>query len=181
MVGWVNPNAILMISLTPRNDILMDKKVIKELKPLWSKMKKALDGTNLSSGPADLLLDRKTHQSRAENSIKALALLSPLAPSKTVTMNSQELWASDGSMHPANAGPLEEKIITSVITRPKTLVLRIRDNMSSILQGELMGMIATTILATPSSQKTPYLFTDHLNTVRLIDDHRAGQNTTVRL
>ena len=61
------------------------------------------------------------------------------------------------------------------------MVLRIRDSASSILQGELMGMIATTILATPLSQKKSSLFTDHLNTVRLIDDHQAGQNTMVRV
>ena len=63
------------------------------------------------------------------------------------------------------------------------MVLRLRDNSSSILQGELMGMIASTIIAMSSIRNhcSSCLFSDHLNTVRLVEDHQAGSNTNARL
>jgi hypothetical protein len=52
-------------------------------------------------------------------------------------------------MIPATAGVLDRKSITAAITGPRTLVLRIDGRNSSILQGELIGLIAGLTLTQP--------------------------------
>ncbi|KII90283.1 hypothetical protein PLICRDRAFT_159732 [Plicaturopsis crispa FD-325 SS-3] len=82
------------------------------------------------------------------------------------------IWASDGSMVPATASADEEKSVVAATTGPKTLVTKIAGRSASILQGELMGQIMTLALidSTTHQNPIPELFTDHLNSVRLLQD-----------
>ncbi|KAJ7853588.1 hypothetical protein B0H13DRAFT_1642863 [Mycena leptocephala] len=75
-------------------------------------------------------------------------------------------WRLHGSMIPAAAGILDSKSITAAITGPRTLVLRI--------DGELIGLIAGLILSSNNGHLEPSLYTDHLNSTRLIDDSRTN-------
>ena len=69
---------------------------------------------------------------------------------------------------------------TCAITGPQTMVMRIPGQANSILQGELMGLIATmTISVSQSNGGT--IFSDHLNTTQLISDHKAGGYTEAKL
>lgn len=136
-------------------------------------------------GSKDLIVDRETRKRRAENSIKALALQSSLKPSRVRESNYAESWALDGSMCPAAAGILDDKVVTCAMTGTKTLTLRVRGKANSILQRELMGMIASATIAEPRTSsndgKHSQLYSDHLNTICFIEDHQAGGNTVARL
>ncbi|KAJ7166150.1 hypothetical protein C8R46DRAFT_900122 [Mycena filopes] len=101
----------------------------------------------------------------------SLAALSTL-PRSSLHPPNLSSWASDGSMLPAAAGILDPKSVTSALTGPATLVLKIEGHNVSILQGELVGLIMALILS-PADDATSVLYTDHLNSVRLIDDSRT--------
>ena len=182
-VGSIDNNWKLNVCCTPPND----GKSNYQDKQIWEKLKNALNGVGITrcvdgiSNGLDLLLSREDRQLRAERAIGALALMTSLKPSVVRSGNHGENWASDGSMKPATAGPLEDKTITCAITGPTTLVLKIKDKASSILQGELMGMIGSSVLANSSDNQSSTVFSDHMNTTRIIDDHRAGSNTTAKL
>ena len=80
---------------------------------------------------------------------------------------------------------MEEKSITGVATGQKTSVMRIPNHNVSILQGEQLGLIIALILSENSNLTHQYergrLLTDHLNSVRLIEDHKSGVSQTARL
>jgi hypothetical protein len=80
-------------------------------------------------------------------------------------------------MTPASSGISDPKSITAAVTGPATLVLRVLDRNSSILQGEQMGLLAALVLADPSLQ----IYTDHLNSTMLIEDSRSAINLDRRL
>ncbi|KAF8233571.1 hypothetical protein L208DRAFT_1203923, partial [Tricholoma matsutake] len=80
-----------------------------------------------------------------------------------------QLWGTDGSMVPASAGLLDDKSVTSAITGPHTMVMRLLGCNISILHGELVGIIGGLILSDPLDDST-LIYTDHLNSTRLIDD-----------
>src|SRR6202042_63811 len=90
-------------------------------------------------------------------------------------------WASDGSMIPAASGIGDYKSVTAALTGPSTLVLRILGRNISILQGELVGLIAGLLMASRKTQSST-LHSDHLNSVRLIQDLRSkvGQENKLR-
>ena len=179
----------LTVSIKPTHlQIAQTSKERTELKPIWKNLRSVLNGFNLMrcvTGSKDLIINRETRKRIAENSIKALALRFPLKPSTIRDPNHTESWASDGSMRPATAGILDEKTITCAITGPKTMVFQVRGKARSILHGELMGMIASATVAEPpepsGDKPNSRLYSDHLNTVRFIEDHKAGGNTDARL
>ncbi|TFK17261.1 hypothetical protein FA15DRAFT_736109 [Coprinopsis marcescibilis] len=85
------------------------------------------------------------------------------------------LWATDGSMNPASAGILDNKTVTAAVVGPKPLAMRIVGTNVSILQGEVMGLIASSILSGCSSGGEDItILTDHLNSVRLLADSKTA-------
>jgi hypothetical protein len=82
-------------------------------------------------------------------------------------------------MIPASATILDDKSITGAATGIKTLVMRIPGRNVSILQGEQLGLIIALVLSEnlnlpyhPNQEQTR-LLTDHLNSVRLIEDSKT--------
>ncbi|KAF7362208.1 hypothetical protein MVEN_00567000 [Mycena venus] len=141
----------------------------------WDKMSiviRSLEVEWFSPGQPDLILPREHRRSEAERSIRQLAHISNLRPSLTAALLPSQTWGSDGSMTPASAGILDSKSVTAAITGPKTLVLKINGRNVSILQGELIGLIMGLVLSNPNDPDAT-LYTDHLNSVRLIDDSRT--------
>ena len=88
-------------------------------------------------------------------------------------------------MIPVSANIMEEKSITRAATGQKTSVMCIPSRNVSILQGEQLGLIIALILSENSNLTHQYergqLLTDHLNSVRLIEDHKSGVSQTARL
>jgi hypothetical protein len=123
-----------------------------------------------SIGDPDLMMSRETRKCRAENYIKMIAHLQPLQPSQLHHTTSN--WASDGSMIPAASGIGDPKSVTAALTGPSTLILRILGRNISILQGELVGLIAGLLMTLGNTQSST-LHTDHLNSVRFIGDLRS--------
>ena len=78
-------------------------------------------------------------------------------------------------MIPASAGPLDDKSVTSAIMGQHTLVMRLCGRNLSILHGELTGIISGLVLSDPLSDPT-VIYTDHLNSTRLIDDSQTLAN-----
>jgi hypothetical protein len=79
-------------------------------------------------------------------------------------------------MVPASAGMLDDKSVTSAVVGPSTLVLKLPGRNVSILHGKLMGLIIALVLSgrRPNSANPGCLFTDHLNSVRLISDSQTN-------
>jgi hypothetical protein len=70
-------------------------------------------------------------------------------------------------MTPAVSGIGDLKSVTAALTGPSTLVLQILGRNISILQGELVGLVAGLLLTSGSTQSCT-LHLDHLNSVRFI-------------
>ena len=136
---------------------------------------------DLLSGPTELAQPKPMRQVWAENYIRSLVNVSGFKPSKA---SDGRTWASDGSMIPASANVMEDKSITGAATGQKTLVMRIPGRNASILQGEQLGLIIALILSAdsnPAQHQQDRLLTDHLNSVRLIDDAKSGLSQAPRL
>ena len=91
-------------------------------------------------------------------------------------------------MTPASATMMDDKTITGAATQTKTLVMWILGCNVSILHGEQLALIMALILsqtpATPrptNSPKIDWLLTDHLNSVRLIEDSQTVVSQTPTL
>jgi hypothetical protein len=83
-------------------------------------------------------------------------------------------------MVPATGSIGDDKSITAAITGPQMIVVRLSGRNLCILHGELIGLIMGLVL---SDNETPNnkIFTDHLNSVRFIDDARTSINQDNRL
>lgn len=84
----------------------------------------------------------------------------------------KQLWASDGSMIPASAGIGKDRTVMAMVMGPQTLVLQTTGCNSSILHGELMGLILGLVLAV-EPPKTAQLYSDHMNSTCLISDSKT--------
>jgi hypothetical protein len=115
------------------------------------------------------MIPKKVRKSQAENYITTLARIQPLPPSRLPHNGSN--WASDASMIPAASGIGDSKSVTATITGPQTLILRVIRRNMSILQGELVGLVAGLLMAADNSMLST-LHMDHLNSVRIIQDIR---------
>jgi hypothetical protein len=82
-------------------------------------------------------------------------------------------------MTPASAGILDNKTVTATITGPVSLALKLEGRNISILHGELISLTMGLILTDPSSHSI--LYTDHLNSVCLIDDSKTIVDQKPRL
>jgi hypothetical protein len=84
-------------------------------------------------------------------------------------------------MIPATSGVLDEKTVTAALTGMKTMVMRLDGNNVNILHGEIFGLIIGHLLP-PSDGKYRHLYSDHLNTVRFLQDVHSNieQETTLR-
>jgi hypothetical protein len=136
---------------------------------------------DLVSGPLDLAIPKPTQQLRVENIIRTMANACQFTPSKATDGNT---WATDGSMMPANASVIEDKTITGAATGKRALVMRVPGRNVSILQGEQLGLILALVLSGNSSQieaQQRRILTDHLNSVRLIEDSHTQISQVPRL
>ncbi|KAJ7343258.1 hypothetical protein DFH08DRAFT_702295 [Mycena albidolilacea] len=88
-------------------------------------------------------------------------------------------WSFKTHQRPATGFIFNDKSVTAAVTGPRTLVLRIDGHNILILHGELVGIIlALTLsdLAVPST-----LYTDHLNSVHIINDSKTVIDQAPRL
>jgi hypothetical protein len=138
-----------------------------------------LDAKWFTIGDVDLMTTRNIRKSHTEIYLMILAKVQPYPSSNLPHISSN--WASDRSMIPAASGIGDSKSVTVALTSPSTLVLRITGRNMSILHGKLMGLVAGLIIASGNSQSS-LLHSDHLNSVRLIQDFRSkvGQENRLR-
>ncbi|KAK0219084.1 hypothetical protein IW262DRAFT_1462703 [Armillaria fumosa] len=161
-------------------------KVDKGVLNAWNSMRDVLNDVSISwfhTGETDLLLDRGTRRSKAEDLIRLFRHISQLPASKTtLTMTLEDItyWGSDGSMIPATAGALDVKTITAAISGPTSIAVLVMGRNNSILHGELMGLIMDHLLS-QSWQGAQKLFSDHLNSVRITHDSKSSGGNEARL
>ena len=146
----------------------------------WEAITQWLDGTPLQllvHGELDLATPRDKRRQAAEVTVKMFAKANPRPMSWP-----DGLWASDGSMKPASATLREDRLVTCGVTGPQSIQARLTGRARSILQGEISGLIAAAILAKscPSSEIRT-IYTDHLNSARLVDDSKTLLNTESKL
>jgi hypothetical protein len=86
-------------------------------------------------------------------------------------------------MIPSSAGIIDDKSITGAATGERTLVMRVPGCNISILQGEQLGLIIALVLSEHSGPiaHDGVLLTDHLNSVRLIEDSKTAISQVPRL
>ena len=132
----------------------------------------------LVNGPLELSTPRTVRESRAENVIQALANICGF---RNLSRIDDLAWASDGLMKPASAMIEDDKVVLGAATGASTLVLKIPGRNVSILHGEQVGLITALILAGWTSCDAQYLFTNHLNSVRLIEDSQSSISQLSRL
>jgi hypothetical protein len=134
----------------------------------------------LFDGPEDLLASREDRRYWAEESIRKLVPWCDLQPSPTA--GGSQTWGTDGSMIPASASLCENRRVTAAVTGPLTLVMQLNGRNLSILHGELMGHILALVLRKDSDgNAVPTLYSDHQNSVDLIDDIRTHISQDSRL
>ena len=142
---------------------------------LWHRLK--ID--HLVFGPVDLMFPRELWECWAEKLIRSLADVCVFPPSR----HSDSLtWASDGSMLLASAGILDKKSVTGAAMGSKSLVLKVPGHNISILHGEQIGLIIVLILTGDLvKDDLVTILTDHLNSVRLVDDSQTKVSQILRL
>ncbi|KAG6894890.1 hypothetical protein C0992_004074, partial [Termitomyces sp. T32_za158] len=136
----------------------------------WDLVGKALAGARIDmlfDSQPDLVLDCTARQAKAESIILAHTECGSLPPTAEAIGTGQ--WGSDGSMVPATAGILDEKSITAAVTGPRTVAMKLPGHNLSILQGELMGLVAGLVIS-GLEEAAATIHTDHLNSVRLVGD-----------
>lgn len=101
------------------------------------------------TGDADLLLNWEARCCKAESLIHLFSCLFKLPPSQTShgSNNGTTYWGSDGSMIPATASSLENKTIIAAISGPVSVAALVTGRNSSILHGELIGLVMDHILS----------------------------------
>jgi len=129
-------------------------------------------------GDVDLMTMKENRKSQAENYITSMARIQPFPPSRLHHGGSN--WASDRSMVPVASGLGDPKSVMTALTGPSTLVLKITSRNISILQGELMGLVAGLLMVSKNTQ-TNILHSDHLNSVRFIQDVRTKMGSVIKL
>jgi hypothetical protein len=151
----------------------------------WAIIAKALHEhlqiDDLLNGYTELAVPRDARKAHAEQYIRDLVRVSGFHPSKATDGRT---WASDGSMIPASASIIENKSITGAATGEQTLVMRVPGRNVSILQGEQLGLIIALVLSEASDTApcaSGRLLTDHLNSVRLIEDSKTEISQIPRL
>jgi hypothetical protein len=145
----------------------------------WGRTAKVLNEIHakwFTIGDVDLMMTRDVRRCHAEMFIKTIARIQPLPLSNLPHIGSN--WGSDGSMIPVASGIGDSKSVTAVLIGLSTMVFRISGRNISILQGELMGIVAGLLMASESPQSS-MLHSDHLNSVWFIKDIRSkvGQET----
>jgi hypothetical protein len=83
-------------------------------------------------------------------------------------------------MIPASVGPLDDKSVISAITGPHTIVMKLLNCNISIPHGELVGIISGLVLSDSLNNST-VIYTDHLNSTRLIDNSKTSANIDAHL
>ncbi|KNZ80992.1 hypothetical protein J132_03286 [Termitomyces sp. J132] len=132
----------------------------------------------LYAGQPELLLPVDQRRLCAETYIEALISNSRLPPTDEAIHTGQ--WGTDGSMVPSSAGMLDDKSVTAAVTGSKTTVIKLSGRNISILHGELMGLISG-VISSRLSNTEGVIYTDHLNSVRLIDDSLTTPNLEHKL
>ena len=174
------------ITIHPQRQIF-DKSWTQPARRNWTTITKTLkdhlDMDDLLCGTTELAIPRHIRQHKSEELIRNLLQVSGFSQSKATDGRT---WASDGSMIPASATIMDDKSITGAATGAKTLVMRIPGRNVSILQGEQLGLIIALVLSqdlgpTQPDQEQPQLLTDHLNSVRLIQDGKTEISQTQKL
>ena len=84
-------------------------------------------------------------------------------------------------MTPPSAGVIDDKTITGAATGVNTLVMRVPGRNVSILHGEQLGLIIALVLSICANPTHGRLLTDHLNSVRLINDSKTEISQISRL
>jgi len=134
---------------------------------------------DLVIGPVDPALPHKLREQWAEALVGNLADVCGFPPSR---YSDNLTWVSNGSMVLAAAGILDSKLVTRAATGRKLLVLRVPGRNISILHGEQVGLIISLILAgNYVTEDIVTVLTDHLNSVRLIDDSWTSVSQVPRL
>jgi hypothetical protein len=176
---WVSLNHTLLFKPFPVPDRLPTlKKPSTAFISNWNKISDAFRNSSINTfyfGSSDLLIPRVQRRDEAESYISALAATCKFPPSLLAHMNTT--WASDGSMIPAASTISDHKSVTAAVSGPSSLILRVVHRNASILQGEQMGIVSALVLA----DKPPQIYTDHLNSTRLIDDSQTVVNQDNRL
>ncbi|KAJ7255014.1 hypothetical protein B0H12DRAFT_1050396 [Mycena haematopus] len=90
-----------------------------------------------------------------------------------------QVWGTDGSMIPASATLNQDRQVTAAATGPATVVVKLLGRNLSILHGELMGHILALVLCDDTTS-VPRLYSDHQNSVNLIDNIRSDPMTYTR-
>ena len=160
------------------DSILSGRKLSTAARSNWHKITAALIVSPIDwffFGSSDLLLPPLQRRDEAENYMQCLAATCKFPPSSL--KHDKTFWACDGSMIPATSSISDSKSVTSAVSGPSSLIMRVTHRNASILQGEQMGLVAALVL----SDVSPQIYTDHLNSTSLIDDSRTAVNQDRRL
>ena len=159
------------ISLTACPHVL-DKTWSTAAKSIWRRIVHVLGEKihidDLVIGPVDLVLPQHLCEHWAEALIISLANICEFPSSN---YSDGLTWASDGLMLLAAAGILDDKSVTGAAIGSRSLALRVPGHNVSILHGEQIRLMISLILAgNIVTDDLVTILTDHLNSVRLIDD-----------
>jgi hypothetical protein len=126
---------------------------------------------NVVQGEVSLAIPTDTRQRMAEDAIVAMS--SPLPDGLDHKMGT---WATDGSMAPATARLHEPRVVTSAVIGDRVAVFRHVDRTTSILHGEVFALVAARVLqARNNANSGGHIYSDHLNSVRLITDTQINE------
>ncbi|KAK7048603.1 hypothetical protein R3P38DRAFT_2870378 [Favolaschia claudopus] len=127
--------------------------------------------TNIITGNWSLALPRENRRAFAEQVLKAMIDASTIPVDPILNSSGQTLMASDGSCTPGMPKLHERRSTTfSTVGNKHAAVFSIGGRNAGILQAEVYGLVAASLQASRNPSNSIPIYTDHLNSSRLISD-----------
>ncbi|KAK7038135.1 hypothetical protein R3P38DRAFT_2696655 [Favolaschia claudopus] len=135
--------------------------------------------TSVIMGDWSLALPRENRRAFAEQVLKAMIDASTVPVDPLLNASSQTLMASDGSCTPGMPKLHERRSTTfSTVGNRHAAVFSIGGRNTGILQAEVYGLVAATLQASRNTSNSIPIYTDHLNSSRLISDAFSNPPST---
>jgi hypothetical protein len=158
---WIQPARVFVFNPTPYADPWT-----KDRLETIAKMIQKHTMNEWQDAPGEVLIDKQTRKKWRRSWIK---YNSKDTRDNDLLDGKTNLWATDGSMKPANAKWSQSRMVTSTATGSRSISVRSNERNAWTASGELNGIAMALTLIENEHPQDVTLYTDHLNAKNTID------------
>lgn len=176
---WVEDE--IQVRFNPRADSPFKRRATLKAREHWQSLKAIASEWKLhdiAQGPRELTKTRERRKREMEEWVKAVAAIGVKEP-LGLKENEKICWGSDGSMKPAAAKWNEQRVVTAAVVGEKAISVKLLGTVPNVTHGEVTALVLASVLM--ERGKEHRLYTDHLNSKRLIDELKNLPDPEARL